>query len=71
MFIDYLIWVEVCTRQSTGQSFEWYDHVFTVNNTKVMVVDMFSVNNTKVINGSRHVFTVNNTTVMVADMFSQ
>jgi len=22
-------------RQSTGQSFEWYEHVFTVNNTKV------------------------------------
>ena len=42
-----------------------------MNNTKVMVADMFSVNNTKVINGSRHVFTVNNTKVMVADMFSQ
>ena len=27
--------VEVCTRQSTGQSFEWYEHVFTVNKTKV------------------------------------
>ena len=26
---------EVCTRQSTGQSFEWYEHVLTVNNTKV------------------------------------
>ena len=34
--IDHLIWVEVCTWQSTDQSCEYkYEHVFTVNNTKV------------------------------------
>ena len=27
--------VDVCTCQSTGQSFQWYEHVCTVNNTKV------------------------------------
>ena len=27
--IDHLIWVEMCTRQSTGQSFEWYEHVLS------------------------------------------
>ena len=24
--IDHLIWVGMCTRQSTGQSFEWYEY---------------------------------------------
>ena len=27
--------MEVCTRQSTGQSIQWFEHVFTVNNTKL------------------------------------
>ena len=27
--IDHLIWVEVCARQSTGQSIEWYEHVLS------------------------------------------
>ena len=27
--IDHLIWVEVFTRQSTDQSFEWYEHVLS------------------------------------------
>ena len=27
--IDHLIWVEMCTRQSTGQSFEWYEYVLS------------------------------------------
>ena len=27
--IDHLIWVEAGTRQSTGQSFEWYEHVLS------------------------------------------
>jgi len=30
-----MIWKEVRTRQSTGRTFQWYEHVFTVNNTKV------------------------------------
>ena len=27
--IDHLLWVEMCTRQSTDQSFEWYEYVLS------------------------------------------